>query len=647
MVDVVACTIVAHNYLPMARLVARSFLDHHPNGRFVVAVIDRPIETRMLVDECFEVLPISEVDSGDEGFEYMATGYDVTEFATSVKPYVLRQLVKTADCVLYLDPDIFVYAPLDPLIDATMQAGWSVTPHCLEPIVRDGTGPTEREIMAAGIYNLGYIGVTKRASGFLDWWAERLRRDALIDPSNQVFTDQRWIDLAVPIFRPHIEPSPAYNVAYWNVDQRTLWRDGDTYMVGDEPLRFLHFSGYDPKEPWWLSKYQPSQPRTLLSDHPILAELCNAYGAAMHGARRGEGPVAPYGWAEAFAGLPLTRAIRRMFHRELVRADREGTPKPPSPFVPGGAEQFERWLRAVPAGSTRRLPRYLDVIWGERADLQSAFPELVAGNVDGFLGWVTTYGRSEYTPIALLGRPEIPSAGPAGVSADAGTRLTGGVDLVGYLKAELGVGEAGRLLRAALTSVEVPVNTIACRGTASRQDHPFEASGVAAHDIVVMAVNADQFGSVRNEFGSAFFENRYVIGQWFWEVDAFPVDLHPAFDLLDEVWVATDHVRAALLTARPRVRVELMPLPLVAPPVASGLTKRDLRSGGSICVPLLVRPPQRDRTEEPARSDRGVPSSIPGSGFGHPGTQDHQRLAVDRTSSNESAGPAQRMTTLC
>jgi glycosyltransferase involved in cell wall biosynthesis len=559
----------------MARLVARSFLSHHPNARFVVAVVDRPIETRMLTDEAFEVLPLLEVDFGDEGFEYMATTYDVTEFATSVKPFLLRQLVKTADCVLYLDPDIFFYAPLDPLIDATMREGWSITPHALAPMARDETGPTEHTIMAVGVYNLGYIGVTKPASAFLDWWAERLRRDALNDPSNQMFTDQRWIDLAVPIFSPHIERSPAYNVAYWNVDQRNLWRNGDTYMVGDEPLRFLHFSGYDPKEPWWLSKHQPDRPRTLLSEHPILQELCDAYGAAMKAARKGEEPVPPYGWAEAFPGLPLTAATRRMFHRELVRADREETPKPPSPFLPDGAKRFDEWIRGVPEGSPRRLPRYLDVVYDERHDLQHAFPEVGIGVVDNFLQWVTDSGGAECASIALLGRPDAPPPAPPYAAADGGTRNIDGIDLIGCLNAELDMGEAARLLRTALTTVEVPVNTVATRRTTSRQNHLFETTGPATHSTLIMAVPADQIGPVRHQFGNAFLTGRYIIGQWFWEVEAFPVEQHFAFSLVDEVWVATNHVRAALLAASPQMRVELMPLPLIAPRVAPGLTRLD------------------------------------------------------------------------
>ena len=569
----VACTIVAHNYLPLARVVARSFLEHHPGARFVVVTVDRPIESRSMTDEEFEVLPITEIDFGDEGFEYMATAYDVTEFATSVKPYALRHLVAEADCVLYLDPDIQVFAPLTPLIDATIAAGWSLTPHCLAPMTRDGTGPTEAEIMAAGVYNLGYVGVTPRAAGFLDWWAERLRRDAIIDPTRQLFTDQRWIDLAVPIFRPHIEPSPAYNVAYWNIDQRDLRRDGDRWMIGDEPLRFFHFSGYDPKQPHWFSKYQPDRPRTLMSEQPLLEPLCAQYVDLMRACGHDGGPVAPYGWPEAFPGLTFTRDLRRRFRDELLEADEDGTEPPPTPFVPGGATRFEAWLREIPAQSPRRLPRYLDLIWSDDVDLRARFPEVSGGEIADFLRWARRFGPGAHPLIAAFGVGDTLASDDGDEGAHTGPLRPRGVDVVGYLRAELGVGEAGRLLVDALEAAEVEVGTVICAETKSRQQHPFADRAPADHEVVVVAANADQFGHVRHLQGSRFFDGRYVIGQWFWEVEKFPAAHHAAFSMLHEIWVPTEHIRSALLGANPRVPVELMPLPLVAPTVDPRMSK--------------------------------------------------------------------------
>lgn len=574
MTRLAACTIVAHNYLPLARVLAHSFLDHHPEASFHVTVVDRPLETRTMPAERFEILPITDVDFGPEGFGHMAAIYDVTEFATSVKPFVLRHLLGRHDCVMYIDPDIRVYAPLDPLFDATIAHGWSLTPHCLQPIPRNGTSPTEHEIMQAGIYNLGYIGVSRGAGALIDWWAERLRRDAIIDPASQLFTDQRWIDLAVPIFDPYIERSPAYNVAYWNVDQREIRREGDTVMVGDEVLRFFHFSGYDPKTPYWLSKYFPGDPRTLMSENEVLAQLCEAYRVELVTSFESAGPVLSYGWAEAFPGAPMSRTLRRQLRAELLEAERNGTEPPPTPFAPGGADAFRAWLVSVPESSTSRLPRYLAAVYEERGDLQAHFPEVGHGDLGAFSVWLRNSGAKESELIRLLG-DHVEDLRPSVMQVDDIGRAPDGVDLVGYLKAELGVGEAGRLAAAALSAAGIPVSPIACRGSANRKHHPFEVSGTAMHDIVLLAVNADQTGIVRHEFGGDFFRGRYIIGQWFWELSTFPRQL--AYLLVHEVWAATRHMYDAMAaSAPPNTHVVHMPLPLVAPHVAQGVSRDDL-----------------------------------------------------------------------
>ena len=569
--QLVGCTIAAHNYLPLVRVVARSFLDHHPDARFVAALIDHSVASRSLVDECFDVVPITEIDFGDLGFHAMATAYDVTEFATSIKPFLLRLILQTADCAVYLDPDIFVYAPLDPLINATFRAGWSLTPHCVQPMRREGMYPSEVNIMAAGVYNLGYVGVTRAALPFLEWWSERLRHQALIDPSNQLFTDQRWIDLAVPLFSPHIELSPAYNVAYWNVDQRPLERVGDVVMVGNEPLRFFHFSGYDRTAPWWLSKYQPRDPRVLLSDYPLVGELCQAHTEAVVAAGADIDEILPYGWADAYPGMPLDAPLRRHFHEALVSAARLGTEAPPAPFADGGAVEFRRWLSEPDPESTSTLPRFLDVLWRSRPDVCAAFPEVAHGRCERLWQWVRESGVQQSPGLVSLGLVEQVVA-PRPAVQDGG-RDRGGVDVVGYFSAELGTGEAARLLATSLRAARFTVSSIASKEFLSRQLHPFQTDQIAHHDTVILSVNADQLGAVRHQIGHEFFEGRHVIGMWFWEVEDFPERFDACFSMVHEVWAATEHIRGALAARSPSQPVFTMPLPLVVPPIADGVTK--------------------------------------------------------------------------
>ena len=578
MTDFAACTIVAHNYLPLARIVARSFLANHPESSFYIVIVDRPIEARQIVEEGITIIPVTDIDFGADGFLNMATIYDVTEFATSVKPFALKHLLQKHECVLYLDPDIKVYSRLDDLVAKTVEVGWSLTPHCLQPIPRTGAGPTEREIMAAGVYNLGYIGVSRPLEGMLDWWAERLRRDAIIDVERQLFTDQRWIDLAVGIFQPHIERSTAYNVAYWNLDQRTMHRDGETWFVDNEPLRFFHFSGYDPANPHWMSKYQPGIPRVLFSERPELISLFSEYGQELLTMRPVGEKIPSYGWNEAFPGFKLSRGLRRMFRDELLTAEVEGSMPPPSPFVIGGLDDFITWCREIPKGSTRGLPRYAEAVFNDRHDLQHLFHEVNGGDLEQFNMWVRRQGRAERLEFGMFGYLDAVDAvantdSVALVSSEG--RKKNGVDVVGYLQAELGVGEAGRLLVNALRANDLEVGTVNCSMTQSRQNHPFKVDNKASHSAVVMAVNADQLDVVRHSLGVKFFKDRDVIGQWFWELSEPPKSYRHAFDLVREVWAPTQFIQESLETMAPdHVDIVHMPLPIMTPEIDLSLNKQ-------------------------------------------------------------------------
>jgi glycosyltransferase involved in cell wall biosynthesis len=571
-----ACTIVAHNYLPQARILADSFKIHHPESTFYIVVVDRPLEARLIRDGNYQVIPITDINFGDEGFEYMATIYDVTEFATSVKPFALSYLLQNHECVFYIDPDIKVFAPLTPLVEKTREIGWSLTPHSVKPIIRNGWQPTEEEIKGAGIYNLGYIGVTRKRLDMLNWWETRLRRDCIIDVPRQLFTDQRWVDMAVAMYPTYIERGSSYNVAYWNLDQRTLWKDGDTYKVDDDVLRFFHFSGYDPNEPHWISKYQIGRPRVLISENTVLAELCEQYGKQMLAIRNEIADSAGYGWKHALPGLVLTKSMRRFFRDELIRAEADDQALPPSPFVVGGSSRYLLWLKSIQEDDTTKLPRLLSGVYRGRGDLQQHFPEVLVGDAERLLNWVKQSGRREVEAIRLIEIPNSAVESPSLIVEDVASQ-PGGVDVLGYLNAELGVGEAGRLVVTSFKAADVPVSTISYQKTVSRQQHPFSADNAALYDVLFMAVNADQVESTTRDLGRAFLKNRYVIGQWFWELEELPDRYMRSFDFVDEIWAPTKFIYNSIVSRAPKtVQVKHVHLPLVKPDIDLSFSREDI-----------------------------------------------------------------------
>src|SRR5436309_1625154 len=98
-----------------------------------------------------------------------------------------------------------------------------------------------------------------------------------------------------------------------------------------------------------------------------------------------------------------------------------------------------------------------------------------------------------------------------------------GVNVIGYLEAELGLGEIGRKIVGAAERSGTPTATVTFRRTHSRQEHRFEQRGTAdaPYDTNVICVNADGLHLVRDAFGSVLFAGRYSIGVWFWELGYF------------------------------------------------------------------------------------------------------------------------------
>jgi glycosyltransferase involved in cell wall biosynthesis len=167
-----------------------------------------------------------------------------------------------------------------------------------------------------------------------------------------------------------------------------------------------------------------------------------------------------------------------------------------------------------------------------------------------------------------LRRRPPPEAGPS--DGDVGLVVApapaAGINVVGYLRAELGIGELARKLVTGIAHAGIPFSTITYRKTLSRQEFPLEASDErsAPYDTNVVCINADQLPEFARTVDPVFFTDRHTIGVWFWELETFPERFHAAFDLVDEVWVASEFVQRSLasVAAKP---VNVVPLPLAAP----------------------------------------------------------------------------------
>jgi glycosyltransferase involved in cell wall biosynthesis len=597
---VLITTVVARNYLPQARVLARSFLDHHPDGRMVALVLDAPGEG-LRDDEPFEVVVPDALFAGSGGpprreLRHMATIYNVMELATALKPFLLRHLVTAAAApsATYLDPDIEVFAPLDDVAAAAERHGIVLTPHRLAPVPADGRQPDDQVFAQAGAYNLGFVAVSAAAVPFLDWWAERCRRDCLHAVPEGLFVDQRWVDLGAAYFSPHVLRDPGCNAAYWNLDERPIGRSGGGYVAGSAPLRFLHYSGHDPDDPHVLTRYHSGQPRVLLSEQPGLAALCAGYGERLRAAGWDECRKLAYRGDIAANGMVLDGVMRRVYRQELLRRERGlehdvgAGDDLPDPHDPVEVDRFVELLRTpFPGGDAPRISRYLHALHHGRPDIRAACPDLTGLAGNHYLAWIREVGQRDLgLPAEVIpAADEIEGAALPAAQAAQAAPTAAGVRLVGYLRAELGVGEMGRAMAAALRAAGERVVTVSESATSSRQRHPGDEGDGGDHgaatdvdgvgDVNVVCVNADRFPAVLDRLGGAFTRGRHTVGVWAWEVEQFPAVLARAADLVDEVWTCSAHARRAI-AAGVDVPVHTVPPPVLERAPASRRGRREL-----------------------------------------------------------------------
>jgi glycosyltransferase involved in cell wall biosynthesis len=564
-------TIVARNYLAYARVLAASLARHNPGTRLHVIILDDP-DRGIPPEPAFEIIRADELPFDPPSDLYtMAAIYDLTELATAVKPWAFEHLFdRGASVAIYLDPDIEVFDSLGPLEPLTREHGMLLTPHLTEPLPQDGKRPDERDLLLAGIYNLGFLALSAEAAKtVLPWWRQRLRRDCLSDPAGGLFVDQRWIDFAPALFEPGILKDPGYNVAYWNLPSRVLTRDGDhilnRILVNGRPLRFFHYSGFSPRAPHLLSKHQHASLRARLSDTPLLAELCERYAGALEEAGYADCCALPYCFAATAGGLPLDARTRKALRRTYVEDEAGGrAPSFPNPFSPAGADDVvQRLLR--PSPHAPGVPAYLGEIWSERADLRIAFPRIDSVDAERFLHWVRTQGVREHDiPPQLIP----PATAEVRTPAARGRKLTPGVNVYGYAFAESGTGQIVRSVVAALAAEGIPYAVVPFTRTISRQQRVFRDLGTAApsFDTNLICVNADQVPLFFESMRGQLLPGARNIGLWAWEVEDFPSAMAGSERHLDEVWGISSFTAAALARSLTKP-VRACPLPVVVPEV--------------------------------------------------------------------------------
>jgi len=253
------CAIVTPSYLDQFLILGESVARAMPTAEVRVLILQDCSDVGVIQEKIDHYLAaaqssashvaitIDECDWEDFDIESASLFYNILEFATSVKPALLRSFLRQDwQRVTYLDPDIQIFNDFTSVLDDDMDV--SLTPHLFTDIPRDDFKPSTNDILSAGFFNLGFCSVRPGALPFLDWWSERLQFDCLIDHAAGYFTDQKILDLAPLKTKLQVVMEPGCNVAYWNLHERRIVKDQGEWKVAFdgslEPLYFFHFSGF-------------------------------------------------------------------------------------------------------------------------------------------------------------------------------------------------------------------------------------------------------------------------------------------------------------------------------------------------------------------------------------------------------------------
>ena len=143
-----------------------------------------------------------------------------------------------------------------------------------------------------------------------------------------------------------------------------------------------------------------------------------------------------------------------------------------------------------------------------------------------------------------------------------------GINLVGNIQGDTGLGQGCRLMAMALEEAEIPYVAIQQKmlPNASMTNHDFDHK-ITKHlkyDINLMHVNANDFIINFRQMGKKVWDHRYTIAFWAWELEKFPEEWVNCIHFVDEIWTPSEFVSASIrqVTDKP---VRTIPHPAYAP----------------------------------------------------------------------------------
>lgn len=534
-----------------------------PSARALVLDVDGGYESVRSED----VLSPADLGLGIDELHRAAARHEPRALARALYPAAVRAALARATgdgdgdgdpTVLVLQPGVLLLQPPTVVLNAAASDGLGLVARAPQAIPHDDRWPTVLDLSRAGGYAPQLLAITGLQPELIALW--ELLAAGPDDRSG------RWLDVVAAQLRHRTVRDAAVLLSSWSLLSTHLVDPGSVpgtarLVLDGRDVVAVDLTAFDPRTPWLLDTELSGDPRARLSEHPALAQFVATTALELladTGAWQGDRAGA-WDLSTTSLGTVIDPPLREIY-RSADTAPDGAADSPPDPFDTEAATALRTWLTEPAADGGPG--RYLCAIHRTRPDLQRTFPSVPGRDSAGFLAWARAYGTSEGYPPELL-EPAV--AAPRASRAAPSGRLTPGVNVVGFLRGELGIGESARLVVSALGAAGVPHTTLAVdEHLASRQSARYDDEATAtagAFDTTLICVNADLTPAVAATIPDSLGRG-YRIGMWYWEVEDFPASQHGGFEHVDEVWVASDFVRGAIEAHSPvPVRTVTPPLP--------------------------------------------------------------------------------------
>jgi glycosyltransferase involved in cell wall biosynthesis len=126
-----------------------------------------------------------------------------------------------------------------------------------------------------------------------------------------------------------------------------------------------------------------------------------------------------------------------------------------------------------------------------------------------------------------------------------GTLISGGINLIGLAKGELGIGEDLRMASRVMDAAGIDYSIFNFPASSPSRQEDKSISHLIREDLVynVNMVNLTGFEHARllTQLDNGIFDKRFTIGAWPWELPFWPRQCEVVFNLVDEIWASSKY----------------------------------------------------------------------------------------------------------